>query len=285
MLQRPGETGGGEGTGEARGGERGLYILLFGSVKVSRRVGSAAGVSTSTLTPGDHFGGIGILHRNMRQATLRAHEPCGLFVVSADEFRRTLRRNKLEEAAERAIFVASVPMFHRLPWERLLRMVSTLESAQYGHGETIVRQGETPQGLYILYDGRCTVQRELLIDDQGRTRTRKMHLETLMPRDTYGGDAILHGTLPRLTQCRSLSRAVVHSSHWRVCTVCGAGMLRSQTSLVAETDATVLFMPRQEFSPAHLTEEARPQRFNLIGMPRCTLAAAALRCATTLLCC
>jgi len=203
-----------------------LYILLFGSVKVSRRVGSAAGVSTSTLTPGDHFGGIGILHRNMRQATLRAHEPCGLFVVSADEFRRTLRRNKLEEAAERAIFVASVPMFHRLPWERLLRMVSTLESAQYGHGETIVRQGETPQGLYILYDGRCTVQRELLIDDQGRTRTRKMHLETLMPRDTYGGDAILHG------------------------------MLRSQTSLVAETDATVLFMPRQEFSPAHLTEEA-----------------------------
>ena len=57
-------------------------------------------------------------------------------------------------------------------------------------------------------------------------QVRKMHLETLMPRDTYGGDAILHG------------------------------VLRSQTSLVAETDALVLFMPRHEFSPAHLTEEA-----------------------------
>ena len=31
--------------------------------------------------------------------------------------------SRLEEAAERAIFVASVPMFHKLPWERLLRMV------------------------------------------------------------------------------------------------------------------------------------------------------------------
>ena len=91
-----------------------------------------------------------------------------------------------------------------------------------------MRQGETPQGLFIVHDGRCTVQRELQIDDPvtGKTRHRKMHLETLMPRDTYGGDAILHG------------------------------VLRSQTSLVAETDVMILFMPRHEFSPAHLTEEA-----------------------------
>ena len=47
-----------------------------------------------------------------------------------------------------------------------------------------------------------------------------------MPRDTYGGDAILHGTL------------------------------RSTTSLLAETDVSVLFMPRADFSPGHLTEEA-----------------------------
>ena len=47
-----------------------------------------------------------------------------------------------------------------------------------------------------------------------------------MPRDTYGGDAVLHG------------------------------VLRSQTSLVAETDVSLLFMPRADFSPAHLTEEA-----------------------------
>ena len=74
----------------------------------------------------------------------------------------------------------------------------------------------------------CTqVLREMAYAEAGgATRTRRMHLETLMPRDTYGGDAILHG------------------------------VLRSQTSLVAETDVMILFMPRHEFSPAHLTEEA-----------------------------
>ena len=47
-----------------------------------------------------------------------------------------------------------------------------------------------------------------------------------MPRDTYGGDALLHGAQ------------------------------RSATGLVAETDASVLFMSRSDFSAAHLTEEA-----------------------------
>ena len=118
-------------------------------------------------------------------------------------------------------------MFDQLPWERLLRMVRLLEPMRYTHGEVIVRQGETPAGLYIVYAGRCTVQRELSVDENGRPRVRRMHLETLMPRDTYGGDAILHG------------------------------VLRSQTSLVAETDAQILFMPRQvRPSPMSLTADA-----------------------------
>ena len=117
-------------------------------------------------------------------------------------------------------------MFEKLPWERLLRMIGLFEPQTYSHGEAIVRQGETPQGLYVVHDGRCTVKRAIDLLEGGRRRTRSMHLETLMPRDTYGGDAVLHG------------------------------VLRSQTSLIAETDVSLLFMPRSDFSPAHLTEEA-----------------------------
>ena len=232
VLQHPG-GGGGEGAFASQGedededtDERGLFVMLAGEARLTRRVGSGGGSSSSVLRAGDHFGGIDILHRSIRTSGIVAMERCVMLVVSADEFRNALRRNKLEEAAEKAIFVASVPMFAKLPWERLLRMVRLLENMQFAHGETIVRQGDTPQGLYIVHDGRCTVTRSLAISEGGRTRHRRMHLETLMPRDTYGGDAILHG------------------------------VLRSQTSLVAETDVMVLFMPRHEFSPAHLTEEA-----------------------------
>jgi CRP-like cAMP-binding protein len=117
-------------------------------------------------------------------------------------------------------------MFARLPWERLLRMVSHLKPRRFEHGATIVQQGDTPPGLYIIMDGRCTVQREVDVLDHGRQRSRRMHLETLMPRDTYGGDAVLHS------------------------------VLRSQTSLVAETDVSTLFMPRGDFSPSHFSEDA-----------------------------
>ena len=81
-------------------------------------------------------------------------------------------------------------------------------------------------GLYIVRDGRCTVQRQMEFVEQGKTKSRRMHLETLMPRDAYGGDAVLHG------------------------------LMRSRTSLVAETDVSMLFMPRTDFSPSHLTEDA-----------------------------
>lgn len=74
----------------------------------------------------------------------------------------------------------------------------------------------------------CTqVLREMAYAEAGgATRTRRMHLETLMPRDTYGGDAVLHG------------------------------VVRSRTTLLAETDVKCLFMSRADFSPSHLTEEA-----------------------------
>jgi len=117
-------------------------------------------------------------------------------------------------------------MFAKLPWERLLRMVHLLQHRSYAHGEVIVAQDDTPQGLYIVYEGRCTVSRTMTYLENGRRLKRSMHLETLMPRDTFGGDAVLHG------------------------------LMRSRTTLVAETDVRVLFMPRADFSPSHLTEEA-----------------------------
>ena len=219
----PGGGVGGSGSSSRRpsASSLGLYVVLYGEVRVTRPPGG-----THTLCAGDHFGDIDLLHKSLRHAEIVSAEPCGLLAVDADDFRRVLQRSHLEEAAERAIFIASVPMFHKLPWERLLRMVSLFEPRQYRHGETIVQQGETPLGVFVIFDGRCTVQREIEVADGGRRRIKPMRLETLMPRDTYGGDAVLHGAS------------------------------RSQTSLVAETDCKLLFMPRADFSPAHLTEEA-----------------------------
>ena len=81
---------------------------------------------------------------------------------------------------------AAVTSVTSCPWAVALRR-------QFAHGEVIVRQGETPQGLFVVFDGRCTVTRELAIHEGGRTRMRQMHLETLMPRDTCATRAPANG--------------------------------------------------------------------------------------------
>ena len=205
---------------------RGLCVLLFGEVRLTRRAPSGQTAHVATLHAGDHFGENTLLYKAYRQASARAAARTGLVVVDDSQLRRTLQRAELEQAAERAFFVASVPMFAKLPWERLLRMVGLLKPVEFAHGEAIVRQDEVPQGLYIVHEGRCTVLREIRYVEHGAERMRRMHLETLMPRDTYGGDAVLHGAV------------------------------RSRTTLLAETDCRMLFMPRADFSPSHLTEEA-----------------------------
>ena len=231
------------------GRTRGLCILLFGELLVTRGVGNAgAGNGTGDgagsgagggsgggsggaapvqlLMPGDHFGDNALLHKAFQNCTVRATERSGVLCFSEAEFRQTLRRSKIEKEAEKAIFVASVPMFAKLPWERLLKMNHRLQPREFPRGAVLLAQGDTPPGLFVVQDGRLVVLREMQYVEGGRQRTRRMHLETLMPRDTYGGDAMVHG------------------------------LLRSRTTLMAETDVTVLFMSRTDFAPSLLTEDA-----------------------------
>ena len=98
---------GGRGRGDDGESESGLVIILSGGATVSKQMGGG-GLASTTMRAGEHYGDIDLLHRSLRHATIRASEKVGLLHVPADEFRKVLRRNHLEEAAERAIFVAAV---------------------------------------------------------------------------------------------------------------------------------------------------------------------------------
>lgn len=227
----------GDEAAAAVAGGLGVALVLFGEIRATRTMPSDASTQTGVLRAGDHFGneGGGAAQAGgpggpgspaVAARSMVAVERAGLLRVAAADLGRTIQRAQLEAAGDKAMFVVSVPMFARLPWERLLRLVAQLQPRAYARGETIVMQGETPTGLHILQEGRCTVERELSIVEGGRRRTRKMHLETLMPRDTFGGDALLHGSL------------------------------RNHASLLADQEVAMLFLPRADFSSSQLTEDA-----------------------------
>jgi CRP-like cAMP-binding protein/tetratricopeptide (TPR) repeat protein len=205
----------------------GLNVLLFGECSVTKWTSSGAITSAVTLKAGDHYGGIDILHMAIQSASIRAIERCGMLCISAEEFKRMLRRNKLESSAEKATFIATCPLFQKLAWDRVLNMIRSFVSRDYVKGEAIVRQGEAPQGLFVLQEGRCSVTRIIEVLEDGERRPQSMHLEMLGARDTYGGDALL------------------------------AEVTESQTSLIAESDVvSVFFIPRLDFTRAYLTSEA-----------------------------
>ena len=203
--------------------------MLFGEIRVDHSVGGTGG--PSSLTAGDHFGQLASQKATRNQSSSSASrmvavQHTGLLRVSAADLGRTIQRSQLEAAGDKAMFVVSCPMFSKLPWERLLRLVQQLQPRRYALGETIALQGDTPIGLYILQEGRCSVSRDIVLHDGGRRRTRTMHLETLMPRDTFGGDALLQGAL------------------------------RNYASLVAEQEVLMLFLQRVDFNPSQLSEDA-----------------------------
>ncbi|KAL1499267.1 hypothetical protein AB1Y20_011477 [Prymnesium parvum] len=194
-------------------------VVCFG-----RLTAAAAGEGTAhtTLGPSDEFGGSSFLAEPTSSADDCLVADCFTgFLQLSDSLLAEAHANK---GAEVVRFVQSVPMLASLPTEKLARLVASLQTRRHKRGEVIFAQGETPQGLCILREGRCAVTRTLTAAPG--EREREIRLDTMLPRDTFGGDSVLQGTL------------------------------RNHASVVAETDVVVLHVPRSEFGANLLSDEA-----------------------------
>jgi CRP-like cAMP-binding protein len=59
---------------------------------------------------------------------------------------------------EKVIFLKSVDIFEHAPIEELGRVAALMEEAQFEAGETIYREGEPLEAIYIILKGRVAVQ-------------------------------------------------------------------------------------------------------------------------------
>jgi HEAT repeat protein len=138
-----------------------------------------------------------------------AGEPDGLLALTArDALRRLDARGRpgplrmATEAVEmpmvpleQVLFLKQVPLFRDIPGEEIAGLLPIVEQIEFAAGETLIRQGDHGDSLYIIVEGT------LAIDVNGRGQGTKG------PRDVIGELAILSGE-PRAATCSAVSAGV-----------------------------------------------------------------------------
>jgi CRP-like cAMP-binding protein len=157
----------GEGEVVLREGDTGtsFYVVATGRLAVSKRDERGEAVVLARLGEGDFFGEMALLSGAPRAATVVAEEPSELLEFGADallEIARShphladsLRRFYRQRLLANAMAVS--PVFRPFPKGDRKLIMERFRAREVSAGETIVREGEPSDGLYVVLEGTVEV--------------------------------------------------------------------------------------------------------------------------------
>ncbi len=144
-----------------------LYLLIEGKLAVSQAGDTGSDLDIDQLVPGAAVGEMALLTGQKRAATVSAEEDSDLLRMSRAEF---LNLTQQEPEWTRAIFEAIKPRLQRtqlarvlnrllghLDMETLHTLQNKLEWFNVASGETIIRQGDIGDEMYIVINGRLRI--------------------------------------------------------------------------------------------------------------------------------
>ena len=109
--------------------------------------------------------------------------------------RREEERTRRDVRAEALTMLSALPIFQPLAKEALQVLARDVAAQEYGDQETIVRQGEPGDSLYVITDGACDVE---VTNDAGKTSV----VTILSPPAFFGEMSLLTGE-PRSATVRA----------------------------------------------------------------------------------
>ncbi len=137
-----------------------FFMVVAGEVRVEGEAGAQF-----ALGAGEFFGELGLISGRRRSSTVRAGPHCALIeaprramlkLVASVE---SVRKQVDETFLKRAVRAYLAPM---LPQEELDELVASgVEVRKYGGNEVLFREGDAPDGLYLLRRGSVMVSREI----------------------------------------------------------------------------------------------------------------------------
>jgi len=143
-----------------------LFLVLRGTLQLKLRDKDGREVLMGVLGRGDCCGEGPLFGDFFRRMSARTQGPCNLLQLPIAELRDTLGDTPVLATALRRVYkrrmvectLARVPLLGQMfPMERLA-LANMLQPAHFARGDTIIRQGEPADALYLIESGQVVVE-------------------------------------------------------------------------------------------------------------------------------
>jgi cGMP-dependent protein kinase len=135
-----------------------FYIIETGKCEVVKD-----GTAVDTIEHGAAFGELALVFNNPRTATIRALQPCQLWVLTRSRFKRELRKVNQQFDEEKVNILRRIPLLATLLASDLVKFAETLTRQRFSRGHEFFRQGDDGDMFYLITEG--TVQGIAAKDD------------------------------------------------------------------------------------------------------------------------
>lgn len=116
-------------------------------------------VEVITLTDGQSFGELALIHSKPRAATITASTKCSFGVISRYDYKRTIEKIQRRESDAKAEFFKKIPFLSHWTRTQLEKVIMSFVKRNYIRKQIIYKEDDEAKFIYIVLHGELEVSR------------------------------------------------------------------------------------------------------------------------------
>lgn len=169
-----------------------FYIIAAGTVEIIKQ-----GTVVCTFSEAQAFGELELMYNTDAVATVKAQGEVETWAISRRDYQHLMMDEMVKKRKKFTEFLSKIPITHHLSDYEKIQIADALETKVFEPGETVIKQGDRGDVMYIIISGTVEIQRTT---DDGDTAD----LGTRGPGDYFGEFEFLFH-VPRFCDVRASS--------------------------------------------------------------------------------
>lgn len=136
----------------------GLFILVDGTVEISKKGNLLREISTSKADKGIVIGELAILYNTKRTASVIATTVCQAYYIDRVSFQAISIESGQNKINEIKNFLKKVALFKNFPERKLMKLIDAFEVEEFDKNTFIIRQNSPGDTFYIIAEGEVEIK-------------------------------------------------------------------------------------------------------------------------------